>query len=103
MHLSSLSLLHFKNYPKLKIGFGGQMVCFTGHNGAGKTNLLDAIYYCCMGKSYFHSTDQHNIEHEHDFFRLDACIKLDGEQQDLKCVYKLGPCSCWPCGTFTSK
>lgn len=90
MHLSSLSLLHFKNYPKLKISFSKQMVCFTGHNGAGKTNLLDAIYYCCLGKSYFHSTDQHNIQHEHDFFRLDACIKLDGEQQDLKCVYKLG-------------
>ncbi len=90
MHLTSLSLLHYKNYAKLRIGFGGQVVCFTGQNGAGKTNLLDAIYYCCLGKSYFHSTDQHNIQHGHDFFRLDACIKMDDGQQDLKCVYRLG-------------
>ncbi len=90
MHLSSLTILQYKNYTKLKVAFGKQMVCFTGHNGAGKTNLLDAIYYCCMSKSYFHSTDQHNIQHGLDFFRLDAGIELAGEHLDLKCVYQLG-------------
>jgi DNA replication and repair protein RecF len=37
--------------------------CFTGPNGSGKTNLLDAIYYLAMTKSYFSSTDSHNIRH----------------------------------------
>ncbi len=90
MHLNSLTILQFKNYTKLKMAFGKQVVCFTGHNGAGKTNLLDAIYYCCMGKSYFHSTDQHNIQHGLDFFRLDVVINLDNEELKLKCVYQTG-------------
>lgn len=90
MQLSSLAILQFKNHTKLKLSFSKQVVCFTGHNGAGKTNLLDAIYYCCMSKSYFHSTDQHNIQHGLDFFRLDARFENDGETQELKCVYQLG-------------
>lgn len=41
-------------------------------NGMGKTNLLDAIYYACMGKSYFGINDRDIVRHETDFFRLEA-------------------------------
>jgi len=41
-------------------------------NGMGKTNLLDAIYYCCMGKSHFGGQDRNVVRHEADFFRLEA-------------------------------
>ena len=55
----------------------------------GKTNLLDAIYYLCMGKSYFSVRDQYLVQHGADFFRLVGQFTL-GERQD-KLVVKVVP------------
>ncbi len=40
----------------------------------GKTNLLDAIYYLCIGKSYFTSSDKNVVRHTADFIRLEGYI-----------------------------
>ncbi len=45
MYLKSLSLLNFKNYHQSDILLNSRINCFTGNNGVGKTNLLDAIHY----------------------------------------------------------
>ncbi len=57
MHLEKLILTHFKNYASQSLTFSEGINCFVGLNGMGKTNLLDAIYYLCMCKSYFLSSD----------------------------------------------
>ena len=44
MHLKHLSLINFKNYVEVDLVFSKNINCFTGNNGAGKTNLLDAIH-----------------------------------------------------------
>ena len=72
MKLTKLRLTQFKNYDQLQISFKNGIICFAGDNGEGKTNLLDAIYYCCIGKSYFNSVESQNITHGSDFFRFDA-------------------------------
>lgn len=55
----------------------------------GKTNLLDAIYYLCMGKSYFATRDQYIVQHEQDFFRL-VGVFLQEEKKD-QVVVKVEP------------
>ncbi|EJF76166.1 DNA replication/repair protein RecF [Bartonella birtlesii] len=45
-----LGLLRYRNYSSLKIHFSGQHVVFTGHNGAGKTNLLEALSFLSPGR-----------------------------------------------------
>ena len=55
----------------------------------GKTNLLDAIYYLCMGKSYFATRDQYIVQHEQDFFRL-VGVFLQEEKKD-QIVVKVEP------------
>ena len=42
--LVSLSIKHFKSIREAHIRFG-PFTCFTGHNGAGKSNLFDAIHF----------------------------------------------------------
>jgi DNA replication and repair protein RecF len=65
-------------------------VCFTGLNGVGKTNILDAIYYLCISKSYFNSNDNFNIKHDHDFFRLQAKLKDNtSETVEITCKQPL--------------
>ncbi|MEM1217056.1 MAG: AAA family ATPase, partial [Bacteroidota bacterium] len=72
MHLARLRLLQFKNYAASELRLAPQLNAFVGQNGMGKTNLLDAIYYCCMGKSYFGLRDTHLVQHGAAFFRLEA-------------------------------
>jgi DNA replication and repair protein RecF len=41
--LARLMLRDFRSYPALTLGLHGRIVVLTGENGAGKTNLLEAI------------------------------------------------------------
>lgn len=49
----------------------------------GKTNLLDAIYYLCMGKSYFNLPDSLAILHDAAFFRLEGRFTLEGRKEHI--------------------
>jgi DNA replication and repair protein RecF len=70
MILEDLKIENFKNYEGVKLTFTSKFNCFTGLNGSGKTNLLDAIYYLCTGKSYFNSQDSQLILNDENYFSL---------------------------------
>ncbi len=70
MLLKALKAEYFKNYDAVNLHFGSGINCFTGQNGAGKTNLLDAIYVLCNGKSYFNLTDQQLIKNGEMYFSV---------------------------------
>ncbi|NJN77960.1 MAG: DNA replication/repair protein RecF [Saprospiraceae bacterium] len=72
MYLQALKLTNFKNYESQTLLFSKHLNCFVGQNGMGKTNLLDAIYYLCMCKSHFKTSDKHIMKHEENFFRLEG-------------------------------
>lgn len=77
MRLSKLKLTNFKSYPSVEISFLNNITCFIGENGEGKTNLLDAIYYSCVGKSYFNTNEKMNIRHREQFLRIEAHFSDD--------------------------
>ena len=81
MQLETLILTTFKNYAFQRIDCYPGLTCFIGKNGMGKTNLLDAIYYLCMGKSYFNLPDSLIANHEADFFRLEGHFIKDGSKE----------------------
>lgn len=70
--LQHLKVINFRSYDHFDLCFSENLNCFTGFNGAGKTNVLDAIYFCSLTKSYFSSSDQYVLKQHADFFRLDA-------------------------------
>lgn len=90
MHLKSLSILNYKNIEQLELNFGSKLNCFLGDNGAGKTNLLDAIYYLSFTKSFFNNIDSQNIKHDCDFFLLKASYARNEEDMVLSCGFKVG-------------
>jgi DNA replication and repair protein RecF len=49
-HIAKLSLTNFRNYAGLSIDLRPGAVVFTGDNGAGKTNLLEAISLFTPGR-----------------------------------------------------
>ncbi len=77
MRIEKLNLANFKNYPELMVDFNKGINIITGLNGAGKTNLLDAIYYLCFTKSYYQNSDSQNILHENNYFRVEGAFCKD--------------------------
>lgn len=51
MYIDSLQLNNYRNYGTLKLGFSPGLNVFTGANAQGKTNLLEAVYFCSIGRS----------------------------------------------------
>ena len=68
MILKKISVLNYKNIAQAELAFSPKMNCFIGHNGEGKTNLLDAVYFLSFCKSATNSVDSQNIRHGEDFF-----------------------------------
>ena len=81
MFIHKLHLTNFKNHEKKSYDFQKEIVAFTGLNGVGKTNVLDAIYFLSIGKSYFSSTDKAAIRNGEDFFRLEMTIEDTAKHQ----------------------
>ncbi len=83
MFVHRLILTNFKNYAFQPFELSPAINCFTGNNGMGKTNILDAIYYLCMSKSYFLASDRNIVRHGEDFFRLEGIFDLDGKAEKI--------------------
>lgn len=90
LFLSALSLYNFKNFDEVKIEFNSKIICITGENGSGKTNLLDAIYYLSMGKSAFNSQDNQNIRHATDLFSITGEFEVRDQPIIIQCALKKG-------------
>jgi len=88
MFLQKLSIVNFKNYSELDIEFSQKLNCFTGNNGVGKTNLLDAIYYLSMCKSYFNSIDSQNVHYGDDFFMIQGNYLKNDHPEIIHCGFK---------------
>ncbi len=83
MHLEKIKLTNFKNYASQTLSFGEHINAFVGLNGMGKTNLLDAIYYLCMCKSYFLSSDSDVILRGSEFLRLEGIFKKNNQSEKI--------------------
>lgn len=82
MILQKLSLINFKNIPQLTFEFDRGINAMVGDNGAGKTNILDSIYYLSMCKSMFTLTDSQSVKHGTNFFVIDGLYLNDSERSD---------------------
>src|SRR5688572_2920187 len=88
MYLRTLSLVNFKNYSQADLTLSPDINCFTGNNGEGKTNLLDAIHYLSFTKSFFNPLDSQNIRHEEPFFVIQGVFDLQGTEEVIYCGQK---------------
>lgn len=91
MHLERLSIVNFKNIRETQVDISAGINCFTGNNGTGKTNLMDAVYFLSMGKSAFNLTDSQCTTHEEPLFALSGrYVTDDGRTESISCAFKRG-------------
>ncbi len=80
---SHIHLNNFKSHEDIAYHFDKGINCIIGKNGVGKTNLLDAIYYSCMAKSYFVHSEHSIIQQGRDFFKLKTNFTTDDLNKEV--------------------
>jgi len=99
MQIKRLSILNFKNIKEAELSFSPGLNCFVGKNGEGKTNLLDAIHYIAFCKSHTNSIDSQNINHEADFFMIQASCQENEVTNEVTCAVKRRQKKTFTCDT----
>ncbi len=61
MVVTRLALRDFRSYQAAEVRLGPRLTVVHGHNGAGKTNLVEAIYLACTGRSCRTSNERETI------------------------------------------
>lgn len=88
MWLKNITLLNFKNYTEAGLSFSETVNVFTGDNGSGKTNMLDAIHYLCLSKSYFNPIDGQQIKTGEDVFMIQGDFDRNDKNEKISCGVK---------------
>ncbi len=80
MNIKEISLHHFRNHTKSHFAFGKTTV-IVGKNTIGKTNILEAIHFLSLGKSFRAEKDSDAIQNGQDFAKVEAIITSDEQDR----------------------
>ncbi len=78
MKIQKIQLKHFRNYSNLEISLGKGINIFYGNNAQGKTNILEAIFLCSIGRSFRTNKEKELIQFGEDL----ATVQLDFAKKD---------------------
>ena len=92
MFIERIKLKNFRNYKEQEIFFNKNINIIYGNNAQGKTNILEAIFLCSMGKSFRSKKDKELIkfnEEKEIRYPLDTTDELwNFLQTDIKAYFK---------------
>ena len=84
MSLSRLELENFRNLHSVQIEPDEGLNLIIGENAAGKTSLLEAIFYMSYGRSFRSSQVKHLISHDNDYFRIIGTLSDSGTRVGIE-------------------
>jgi DNA replication and repair protein RecF len=80
--LDELVLSQFRNYQQEEVKFSPRVNIFYGQNAQGKTNLIEAVYYIGLGRSFRTRKDEEIIRQNNDSFFIRGLFR-QGEEDLL--------------------
>lgn len=86
MIIKNLSLKNFRNYSKLDISFNDKLNIIIGNNAQGKTNILEAIYYLSITKSFLSVSDKNIMRRDQVFTSLNTKIITNNKNKNLSII-----------------
>ncbi len=85
MYITKIKLHNFRNYNNQEINFNKNINMLYGENAQGKTNILEAIFLCAIGKSFRAKKDNELIS----FNKDEACVEIEFEKKDRNAKIKI--------------
>ena len=91
LRLRHLRLTQFRAHPATSFDLASHVNVVVGSNGAGKTNLIEAVGYLCLGKSFLTSTDQHVVSRGASYFDVAGQFESDhGSEVSVRLAFVPG-------------
>ena len=84
MIIQELTLRNFRNYEDTVLTPHEGVNLFFGANGSGKTNLLEAIHYCALGKSHRITGDQSVVRIGESFAVCGVSVLSAGVRREIE-------------------
>ena len=95
MRVKSISVNNFRNLSPAKITPDGGLNLILGDNAQGKTNLLESVCLCCLGKSPRTDKEREMINYDADFARVNINLRRATEARTLpSCFQKSAKSRC---------
>src|SRR3954449_8451330 len=70
-----LSLRNFRSYERAELRLAPGVTVVAGRNGAGKSNLLEALYFACTGRSCRTANERECVRFGADVLRLELEVR----------------------------
>jgi DNA replication and repair protein RecF len=86
MIIQSAVLTHFRNHRASSIRLAPHVNALFGRNGQGKTNLLEALSFVGLTKSFYAAADRTVLEIGAPFFEIEAVVCMGGGHVDTVCI-----------------
>ena len=91
MILNTATIVNYKNIAEARLEFSPKLNCLIGNNGQGKTNVLDAIYYMSMCRSYASTSDNSAvIRHGETYMMLQGSYTRQGTPMEISVALQRG-------------
>ncbi len=90
MYLQKLILNNFKNHLEFSTDFSEHCNCILGENGAGKTSLIDAIYFLSLTKSSLSNQEALCINHNQEYFMISGEFIKNQKNDEVICSLQRG-------------
>lgn len=84
MYVQKIKLENFRNYEKEQIEFDKNVNIIYGDNAQGKTNILESIFVCSLGKSFRTNKDKELINKEKDFSKIEMISQKKDRDINVK-------------------
>lgn len=86
MVIKRIYLENFRNYKSEKIELGKNINVFYGNNAQGKTNILEALYYSALGRSFRTYKDSELIKFESDYSKINIVYEKNNRDNEIEIV-----------------
>ena len=84
MKIVKLRLKKYRNYDNLDIELNDKLNVIIGNNAQGKTNILEAIYFLSLTKSFLQVDEKNCIKKGSLFAKIDAKLKTNSHLKKLE-------------------
>ena len=86
MVINKIYLENFRNYEKQEINLNENINVFYGNNAQGKTNILEALYYSALGRSFRTYKDSELIRFVKDSSKIDILYEKNNRENEIEIV-----------------
>ena len=84
MIVKNINLINFRNFRNLNLSFNERLNIFFGHNGCGKTNILEAISLISKGRGIRNSSIYNLIKRNNDNFLIKNILEVKDNNFDIE-------------------